>query len=341
MISDHFQIFFLESKKVSTTINKRHIFFIDDLKKLEIKKDSSLMLASTAKDQGREAYFLFEKDFYISNIGEITFRVHDFKHAWKQDAPFHLQSLELTSIRMITLSSSDCLHMRIDPPFDGRYLRYLWMLSFLESRGIQVLNSAQGILKYNEKLKAIEQADAIPSFIGGDPAQFERFTQLMKDKGYKSLILKPLDLYQGIGVVNYSLDDPHLSKLFIEEAKKSQGIVIAQPLIDAVYKGEVRSIYYAGKELGSILKTPKDGAFLANIARGASYAHYQLTLNERNRCDLLALELQKQGVLWIAFDILGGHVSEVNITCPGLLVEVSHALHKNLSLDILSTFDDV
>jgi len=38
---------------------------------------------------------------------------------------------------------------------------------------------------------------------------------------------------------------------------------------------------------------------------------------------------------WVAFDILGAVPTEVNITCPGLLVEVSHAHQRNLALDIL------
>jgi glutathione synthase len=37
------------------------------------------------------------------------------------------------------------------------------------------------------------------------------------------------------------------------------------------------------------------------------------------------------GVDWVAFDILGESITEVNITCPGLLVEVSYAHKRNLA----------
>jgi glutathione synthase len=51
----------------------------------------------------------------------------------------------------------------------------------------------------------------------------------------------------------------------------------------------------------------------------------------RDRCEKIATELNGYGVYWLAFDILGDAVTEVNITCPGLLVEVSYALKKNLA----------
>ena len=38
---------------------------------------------------------------------------------------------------------------------------------------------------------------------------------------------------------------------------------------------------------------------------------------------------------FIAFDILNDYLQEVNITCPGLLVEVSEAVGKNLAKDII------
>ncbi len=51
----------------------------------------------------------------------------------------------------------------------------------------------------------------------------------------------------------------------------------------------------------------------------------------RARCEAIVKELASHGVDWVAFDILSDSISEVNITCPGLLVEVSYAMKKNLA----------
>ena len=102
--------------------------------------------------------------------------------------------------------------------------------------------------------------------------------------------------------------------------------------MEEVANGEIRSIFYKGKELGSILKIPPAGEFLANIARGAAYNKIVLDDNIAKKCGDLASELEEKGVSLVAFDVLAGHVSEVNITCPGLLVEVSNAYNKNLAI---------
>jgi len=79
------------------------------------------------------------------------------------------------------------------------------------------------------------------------------------------------------------------------------------------------------------MKKPVGGDFLANIAQGAHFEAYELTGEIKKECDDIASELLKDGVNFIAYDILGGAVTEINVTCPGLLVEVSYALKKNMA----------
>jgi glutathione synthase len=118
---------------------------------------------------------------------------------------------------------------------------------------------------------------------------------------------------------------------FVEKVNELNGPVIVQPFIEAVVKGEIRSLYFKGEEIGTILKTPKEGEFLSNIAQGATFGTHELSSLARSRCEAIVKELLSYGVDWVAFDILGDAVTEVNITCPGLLVEVSYAHQKNLA----------
>ena len=91
------------------------------------------------------------------------------------------------------------------------------------------------------------------------------------------------------------------------------------------------SLYFKQKEIGTILKLPKEGEFLSNIAQGATFRVEPLSAIARARCEAIVKELAGFGVDWVAFDILSDSISEVNITCPGLLVEVSYAMKKNLA----------
>ena len=305
----------------------RHLLLIDPIEKLNIRKDSTLMLALAMQKRGIECYVLFEKDFAIHNLGTQKLRVHSFKGTLKEDQ-IYLASFETTDEKVIELNTSDVVHMRLDPPFDSRYLRILWMLDHLVSQGIKVMNNPRGIMNFNEKLYAYRSIGATASYVGASLKLAQQFVQHLNPKP-SALILKPMDLYSGIGVEKLSLND--WEKRFEEKVVEYQGPVIVQPFIEAVTKGELRSVFFKGVELGTILKTPKDGEFLSNIAQGATFYAEPLTPKLKAIVDPIVKEMMEHGVDWVAFDILGDAVQEVNITCPGLLVEVSYAYKKNLA----------
>jgi glutathione synthase len=285
------------------------------------------MLALALQRRGIETYIFFEKDFAIDNDGKPKLTVHSFKGSLKDDQ-IYLEAFETTGSKIIDLDENDLIHMRLDPPFDSRYLRILWMLDHLVSQGIKVMNNPRGIMIFNEKLYAYRKEGSVASYVGSNLHLAQQFVSSLKGKP-SALILKPMDLYSGIGVEKLPLDN--WTKRFEEKVIELQGPVIVQPFVEAVTKGEIRSLYFKEKEIGTILKTPKDGEFLSNIAQGASFRAEPLSPVARARCEAIVKELAAYGVDWVAFDILSDSVSEVNITCPGLLVEVSYAFKKNLA----------
>jgi glutathione synthase len=312
----------------------KHILFIDPLEKLNPKKDSTLMLATTMKNSGIEVYLLFEEDFYLSNKISPEFQLYDFTSEFYDDGCY-IKSFKLGPKKQYKIMNSDIIHMRIDPPFDTRYLRYLWMLRFYQEQGIRVINSPDGILKFNEKLHAYTQKSSLASYVGSSADEFMKFAELMKSENHDELILKPLDLFQGMGVEKILISQSGLRSRFQAKVLENNGPIVAQPFCKEVTSGEIRSLYFKGIELGSILKVPKKGEFLANIAQGADFHAIELTTSVKNECNRICAELLDEGIDWVAFDIMGEHVSEVNITCPGLLVEVSFAHKKNLARQII------
>jgi glutathione synthase len=318
-----FQNFYLSKVKIM-----KHIFFIDKLEKLNPKKDTSLMMAASFKERGEKVFLIFEDDFYIDNKNVSNFKLYTFDHSFYKDS-FYLEKFLILNAENLELHKNDVIHMRIDPPFDTRYLKFLWMLKFLEDQGIKITNSPVGILKYNEKLYAYAQESSLPTFIGSSIESLKLF--LNKNSDVEDFILKPLDLFQGIGVEKIKKSDAHFFNRFLEKVKENNGAIIVQKFNPSIYHGEIRALFYKGKELGSILKKPKDGVYLANIAQGASFDKIELSSHLMNECRLICKELDRDGVEFVAFDIMGESISEINITCPGLLVEVSIAHKKNLA----------
>jgi glutathione synthase len=169
--------------------------------------------------------------------------------------------------------------------------------------------------------------------VGSSLSEFLKFIKKLTPE--KEFILKPLDLYQGYGVEKVNIEKQNIEEIFLKKVKENNGAIVAQPFNKEVEKGEIRSLYFKGQELGSILKIPKSGEFLANIAQGASFHAIELTKNLKKECNHICSDLMNEGVDWVAFDIMGESVSEVNITCPGLLVEVSFAHNKNFAKKII------
>ncbi|MBP9674288.1 MAG: hypothetical protein KBD63_04265, partial [Bacteriovoracaceae bacterium] len=217
----------------------------------------------------------------------------------------------------------------------------LWLLSFLQKKGIRVVNNPQSLLLYNEKLLAYTHKQSPPSLVSFSREKIIAETKKMYQAGQRYIILKPLDLFSGIGVTKITLkeknkkwDESSFEKKLIILQKKFTGPLVLQSFLSQVYKGEVRALYFKGKELGSILKIPKAGKFLSNIAQGGTFHPCKLNKNQKKICDEISKQLFKEGILFVAFDVLGDLVTEVNITCPGLLVEVSQAYKRNLALEM-------
>ena len=309
-----------------------HIILLDSLDKLAIKKDSSLLLAMTLQLQGYNVRLLFEEDFYYQNRGDIYFKLYNFSGRF-QKGSFYIESFDLDGFERYCLRDQDIIHMRLEPPFDGRYLRILWMLQALK---VRVINSPRGLLLNNEKLTAYRDDSALPSYVGGVGEALVTFIEKLKSK-YKDVVIKPLDMFQGRGVEKVALnDDSALSLAF--KSLCTQGPFIVQPFDERVLQGETRAIFYNGNELGSILKIPAEGNFLSNVAAGASCSACDLSVTQLKSCQHIAQSLLADGIEWIAFDLIGDNISEVNVTCPGLLVECSNLCGKNLAEQIIAHY---
>ncbi len=311
----------------------KHVFLIDPLSKLNIKKDSSLYMASTLKKMGHSVYLTFaDQIYYRSKITDLT--VFDFDYEFLDD--YYLKKIEVKQKTTLVFNEI-ILQMRLDPPFDMHYLQILWMLDLFESQGMQVKNSPRGILRFSEKM-TIERfhAPSIPSYFGSNAQSFKESVLDWKEQGYEDIILKPVNLFSGIGVEKLSIDTVNIESYFSQKVSTLQGALVAQPFLKAVYQGEKRALLYRGKHIGSILKKAVSGSFLANIAQGASFEKTDIAENLMIPLKEISLAMMHEGVDFIAVDILDDKISEINITCPGLVNEVSKAQERNLTPDLFS-----
>lgn len=293
-----------------------HLFVIDPIESLNIKLDSSLRMAHALRRLGHETS--------ICTVGQIEWLSRDAcASAMTQDLRFDqsdVGSFRLGSQQRRRLDTFTAIHMRKDPPYDLSYIACTWLLDSAESRGVKVFNSPKALRDFNEKLGIFRFPDAIRE--GLVSAQVEELLHFLDGPAGGDAILKPLTLFGGRGVLRLNrqlMSQEQIRHILTEETHHGQDLRLMQPFDQRIFEGEVRAFTVGGEPLGWCIKRPQGGNFLANTRSGATLEAYEPLPSDRALVTSIAQQLLGEGVFLVGFDIIGGYVSEINITSPRLL----------------------
>ncbi len=295
-------------------MHPRHLFVIDPLPSLNPVLDSSLRMMQALAKRGHLVYVCEQKSLRWSNRDATA-------AASTQAVTFGAGASDWQAgpAGVSLLSDFNAIHMRKDPPYDMDYIATTWLL---ETAGqARIYNSPEALRRFNEKLAILLfPKETRPALASADPDALWTFAQ---KEARGDAILKPLTLFGGRGVIRLQLQDASpevIMKTLQEETAGGTALRLIQPFDTAIFAGEVRAFTAFGKAVGWCLKKPADGQFLANTRAGAVITAYQPTPVEVARVESVAKTLLKDGVTFIGFDLIGGYVSEINITSPRLLL---------------------
>ena len=295
-------------------MSSTHLFVMDPLASLNRPLDSSLRMMYELSRRGHTVYSCTPTQLSWSNTRDsadancAVLRFSGSPMDFTEDA---------RTVR--SLRSFDALHMRKDPPYDLDYVATTWLLD-TALPSARVYNAPQALRRFNEKLAIfLFPQDCHQALVSCDPAALLGF---VRHEAAGDAILKPLTLFGGRGVERLQLalhgEDQIRAKL--EEAtQRGQSMRLIQPFDKAVFAGEVRAFTAFGKPIAWCLKRPLTGNFLANTSAGAKLEIYEPSAIEMERVTRIATTLFAEGVAFIGFDIIGGFISEVNLTSPRLL----------------------
>jgi len=148
-------------------------------------------------------------------------------------------------------------------------------------------------------------------------------------------VIKPLDGCGGQGVLRVRRGDPNLSSLLEMATAGGRVPVVAQAFLPAVHEGDKRIILLDGEPLGAVLRVPAEGELRANFASGGSAAPATLTARDREICRRLAPSLRAMGLWLVGIDVIGGKLTEVNVTSPTGLVEIDALTGQSLEAQVV------
>ena len=228
------------------------------------------------------------------------------------------------------LDELDVLFLRKDPPFDLEYLRATQLVEL--GPGPLLINHPRGLRAANEKLFALNFPDLVPpTAVTRDIARLRAFIDAQDGDG----VIKPLDGCGGQGVLRARRGDPNLSSLLEIATGGGKVPVMAQAYLPAVREGDKRIILLGGEPIGAVLRVPPRGELRANFASGGSAAPAPLTSRDREICRRLSPALDGLGLWLVGIDVIGGKLTEVNVTSPTGLVEIDALTGESLEARVI------
>jgi glutathione synthase len=212
----------------------------------------------------------------------------------------------------------DLVFQRKDPPVDESYVTATQILALLV-RAL-VWNRPAGILAANEKLYALHFADLMPeTLVARESARFLDFMDRMGGE----MILKPLGGCGGEGIFHVRRDDRNLYSMLEQTTRFGTRLAMAQRYLPEVRGGDKRILLIDGEPLGAVLRVPAEGETRANLHVGGR--PQKASVDEADRRILARLRpwLLRDGLHFVGIDVIGGRLTEVNVTSPTGIQEMN------------------
>lgn len=248
-----------------------------------------------------------------------------------QDAPFDIREY----VRL-QASACDAIFIRTDPPFDEQYLTTTWMLSFAVRAGVRVINSPRGLRAANEKLYALEFPELCPPTLVS--ASHDEIFRFIGEVGGEA-VLKPVDGHGGFGVVRLHAGDVNAHALIDMLTLEGKLPTLAQAYIPEAKDGDKRLFLIDGELRGAVVRVPPTGDFRSNVHVGGRVEACEVTSRDQEIAATMAERLRRDGLFFVGLDVIGGKLSEVNVTSPTLVRELRQVGGPDLAAEVIDAIE--
>jgi glutathione synthase len=289
-------------------------FIIDPIQKLDPGHDTSVALMEAAQKMGHEVWVT--EAHGLSVVGG---------KAWAIVQPVQLKPVTLGEGRwvavadwyalgdrqLLPLEEMGAVFMRTDPPVNIPYLYATYVLDYVDPVKTLVINSPSGLRAANEKMYALQFTEAIPETIVSQDKQVIR--QFVERLG--KAVIKPLGGKAGEGILLMEAGDRNFNSL-IEISTQGRTPIMVQEYLPAAKDGDKRVILLNGEPIGAVNRVPTGSEFRGNMAVGGQAVKAEITERDRQISAQLAPTLRRDGLFFVGIDIIGGYLTEVNVTSP-------------------------
>ncbi|MBL4747288.1 MAG: glutathione synthase [Magnetovibrio sp.] len=284
---------------------------MDPIEDVNIAADSTFVIAMEAQRRGFEL-FHYHPDNLMCEDGKVMARARPLTLRAE-----HGNHFTVGASKLMDLSTMDVVWLRQDPPFDMSYLTTTYLLDLIHPKTL-VVNNPTEVRNNPEKLYISKFPDLVPpTLVTRDTAAIQSFRAKHHD-----IIVKPLYGNGGWGVFHIKPDDENLSTLLEMHMAASREPLMIQAYLPAVRQGDKRIILIDGEAVGAINRIPLDGEARSNMHAGGIAEACQLTDRDREICHAIGPDLKARGLIFAGIDVIGGFLTEINVTSPTGLQEI-------------------
>jgi glutathione synthase len=229
------------------------------------------------------------------------------------------------------LETMDAVFMRTDPPVNDSYLYATYILDYIDQNKTLVINSPKGIRDANEKMYALQFTNVIPETIVSADKQVIR--NFVEAKG--AAVLKPLGNKAGEGILFLQPSDRNFNSIVELSTFQGRVPVMVQTYLPQAKEGDKRIILLNGKPIGALNRLSSGSDFRNNMAAGGTVAQTEITPKEHEICTQIAEKLRQDGLIFVGIDVIGGYLTEVNVTSPTGIREIDRLDGTNLGHQVI------
>ena len=295
---------------------------MDPIERIKPEKDGTLDLLLSAQSFGYELTRFHSEELKIIDgrplgIGR-SITVNDDVKNW----------FAYGTENELCLSDFDVILMRKDPPFDMEYIYATYILDLAKMGGAKVINDPSAIRNLNEKV-SITMFPSVtpPTLVTSNQSDLESFLNQQE-----KIVVKPLDGMGGRSIFIVEKGEPNTNTIFEEMTRNNSKTIMAQKYIPEIKDGDKRIHLVFGNHVDMALaRVPSEKDHRGNLVMGAVGEVRKLTQRDIEICKTIGGTLLKGGVYFAGIDVIGDYLSEINITSPTGMREISKNSDVNVS----------
>ena len=285
---------------------------MDPMESINIDADSTFVLALEAQARGHALYHYTPRHLTLAD-GRLYAKARRLEVRRE-----HGRHYSLGPVDTLDLAGMDVILMRQDPPFDMAYITATHLLEHVRET-VLVVNDPVAVRNAPEKLIATHYPGLMPpTLVTSDRDEIVKFRAAHGD-----IILKPLFGNGGAGVFRLRPEDENLNALLEVFTQLYREPIMVQRYLPAVREGDKRIVLIDGEAAGAVNRIPSAGEARANLHVGGRAVKTTLTPREREICAAIGPALRDQGLIFVGIDVIGEHLTEINVTSPTGLQEIN------------------